>query len=208
MSPTYATNSQVSAFLQLNSFSGSTNPTDTTVDDLIENNEDYIDQRTGHAWRTKTITEEYQDPITPYKYGTGIAFKLSRRQITQFASGTDKFEIWDGTQFIDYVATKTEGRNNDYWVDYTNGVVYLLDRSIIYPKGVRFTYRYGDSTVTKDVRKLAILLTAIDLVTMYEKQIRFIEDGSSDRQNDRDKAELWSKQVEMLFKHITEITVI
>ena len=43
------------------SFDGSTTPTETQVEDIINKSEDFIDKYTNHAWRTTTVTDEKYD---------------------------------------------------------------------------------------------------------------------------------------------------
>ena len=59
MATHYCSHGDVSAFLQLADFSGSTNPTATQVDIFINMAEERVDQLTDHAWhedRKKTVT--------------------------------------------------------------------------------------------------------------------------------------------------------
>lgn len=191
----YCTAQQVAEFLQKDNFSETTTPTQTVVEDFILRNETYIEQRTGHAWQTRTVTEEFVDN-PKHIPGLGNAFYLRHRTLTTFTSGTDTINIFDGNTDIEYVANKTEGRNSDYYVDKVNGVVYIRDRNLFYPKGNRFKYRYGESSVDKDIEKACILLTAREILLMNDKTARLIDDGPSNRiPHDRRIAE-WEKMAE------------
>jgi len=204
---TYCTSTQVAEFLQRADFSGTTSPTNTTVDNLIERNEKFIEQFTGHAWRTITVTDEFVDNPTRVA-GLGYAFYLRHREVKQFTSGTDSINIFDGNFDIEYVANKTEGRAEDYFVDKTNGVVYIKDRSLFYPKGNRFTYRYGKSTVDGDIEKACILLTASDIKTQNDRAARFADDGPSNRLSHRDRVDLWKAEAMDILERKKEFLIV
>ena len=195
---TYCTAAQVASFLQKKGgFSATTTPTTTDVEDLIERNEDFIDEETGHSWREKTVTDEYVDRSVPV-CGLGMRFTLRNRSIKTITTGSgDKIEIFDGSSFEDYAATKTEGRAStaDYFVDTELGQVYIKDRiGPWYPKGFRATYRYGETTVTRDIEKACILLTAADILTMNDRQGRFADDGPSNRLSHDRRHEMWKEE--------------
>jgi len=207
---TYCTSNQVAQFLQRALFTDApdTTPSKTVVEELINRNEDFIDEETGHAWRTRTITDEFIEQFV-FVAGIGYAFNLRHRVITTISTGAgDKIQIFDGSNFIDYAATKTSGRAEDFFVDETNGVIYIRDRSIFYPKGNKFTYRYGDTTVARDIEKACILLTAADILTMLDKSGRFADDGPSSRISHRDRIELWQQQANDILDNKREIQVL
>ncbi len=133
-------------------FSVSSDPTLSEVQNWIHEAEDYIDHKTGHAWRVVSISNEYHD--------TGDSIRLKHRSIRSMVSGVDKIEIWDGTSWIDYVATKTEDRASDFWIDYTNGIIYFVTSITFYKQGARISYRYGDTSVPKDIQEVATKLAA------------------------------------------------
>ena len=55
----YAAIGDVSARLRTGAFSGSTVPTTTVVEDIMSKVENEIIKKTGHAWDTTTVTDEY-----------------------------------------------------------------------------------------------------------------------------------------------------
>ena len=57
-------------------------------------------------------------------------------------------EVWDGTQYEDWLTTKTEGRNEDYWLDYEKGVLYLRTTRYTPISGVRISYRFNSGNRT------------------------------------------------------------
>lgn len=207
---TYTTGTHVANLLQLGRvFTTTTIPTVSEVERIINRKEDFIDNKTGHAWRTTTITQEYVIPNRNYTYGTGVKFKLSHRKIKNFNSDSgDKIEVWDGSSWVDYVATTTEGRANNYWADYTNGIVFIMDRRGYFENGVRFTYRYGDTIVDKTVEDIATKLAAIDVLTNYDLNVNFVEDGATTRLTDNNKIDIWTKQVDEELGELQEFTII
>jgi len=207
MTTYYCTADQVAQFLQRNVFSTTTSPKKQVVEDIINRKEDYIDYETGHAWRETTITEEYIDNVA-YQRGIGTRIDLNHRKIRDLNSGTDKLEIWNGSSYVDYISTKTEGRNNDYFIDQTNGVFYLCNWVQIYPKGVRATYRYGDSSVAKQIEDACIKLTAIDVLSMLDDVVNFVDDGGTNRPTHDRRISIWQDDVNEILASLKEFRVV
>lgn len=146
--------------------------TDTTVPSLQEINEqileaeDYIDDLTGHAWRSRLVDEYYD--YSPDRYIRLDTYpideryiELRHRQIRPMISGTHKIELFQGSSYTDIVATGTEGRVNDWWVDGPKGNVYFTGQ---YPTRVRnavhIVYEYGDTSVPRDIQRACALIVA------------------------------------------------
>ena len=199
----YATVTDVSEFLNI-TIDSTSDPSQAAVEKIIESTEDYIDERTGRAWRTKTVTEEYVEPSSKNLDGTGYRFKLANRDLVSFSSGTDKIEVWNGNSWVDYVATKTEGRGNDFWVNEGEGVVFIRTLSSRFPEGVRFTYRHGKSTVDKDVRLACIMLTSADVLTTFEKSLQFPDDGTTNKPSMQNRIEEIKRKAEKILENRQE----
>ena len=196
MTVEYCSAEDVRKFLALpNAFSPTTTPTQETVEDRINEAEDYIDNDTGHSFRTTSVSNEYHTVTGVYSIFTGFPIHLSHREITTLLSGTDKIEVWEGSSWVDWVADtgRVEGRSGSYWLDYEKGVLYLK-KWARYPKGVRVSYRYGASSVPKDVRKAAILLACADLVESDDRSNLLPESGTS-QISYGSKASSWRTQV-------------
>lgn len=113
------------------------------------------------------MTSEFHDALYTFtdSYIYEVAVPLAHRSVTLLTTTSDKIEVWDGSSWVDALATKTRGRDKDFWVDTTNGVIYFVSYRPLYAdRGVCVTYHYGEATVPRDIKKAAILLTAIDLV--------------------------------------------
>lgn len=204
----YCTSVQVASFIgKTTDFDGSSNPTQTTVNELIASNTTTIDKETMHAWESRTVTEEmhHQDSL-PYGLREGVKIFLNHRIVTTFLSGTDLLEIWDGTQFLDYVANKVEDRNRDFWVDYPRGIITIKNITFYKYFSARVTYRYGETSVDTDIRKACILLTAADLAGGDDRSILFPEGTSN--VSLPDKVEKWRSQAAEIISDNRETKVV
>jgi hypothetical protein len=171
----YCTSRDVASFMGRSPFTDSTNPTRYEVEEIIKDVCDEIDERTHDAWRKTLVTNETHDVriqdryqgygAYPYDYSTRIALYLKHRDVRAFTSGTHKIEVWDGTNWVDFITTYTEGRAQDYWINYERGIIYFVNH---YPlrqrSNVRVTYAYGKTEVHGDIRRAAILLTAAHII--------------------------------------------
>ena len=178
----YTTHGQVSNYLQIDAFSGSTNPTSTQVELSIENNETFIDEYTDHAWsssRAGTVTKE------PLKIQHVVSNTIGNRGVIQLDHypiiSLTNFYVWTGSSYVDYVASSdytagsfTDPLSGNYWVDTENGKLYLKN----YPnfnitnaptgKQCYATYTYGTASTPADIRKACMLLTAVDVISMWD----------------------------------------
>lgn len=165
MTGTYTTANAAS--VQLRSwFNKDSDPDVASVQRMINDAEDWIDAQTNDAWRSTTVTEEYhRRDWRRSSFNPGLAVNLRHTHVTTFVSGTDKVEIWNGSSWEEWVSTKTEGRGGDYWVNYTEGTLFLRSYWFLHQTdAVRMTYRYGNSTVPKDIRKACAMIVAKQLL--------------------------------------------
>jgi len=181
MTTYYTTAAKVASFLSLTdgagarlTFSADTLPTDTEVDQWINNAEDEIDRGMNHAWRSTSISTEYYD----YD-GSGLLHLKSWPVQGAFESGTDLVECWNGSTWYDLVANKTEGRGNDFWVDYDQGVIYFLAYApMVGKRSIRVTYVHGESAVPGWIEKLCNKMVAI-VMYMNDDYSILIPEGTS-----------------------------
>jgi hypothetical protein len=204
----YCTASDVGSFIN-NTFSSVTDPTTTEVESFIAENEDYIDNQTNHAWRSKTITEETHHLEKPaYQLRDGIQVFLNHRKIRTFSSASgDKLEVWNGSTWEDFILNRAEGREKDYWVDYQMGILFIKSYALFLPRnfGVRVTYRFGETSVPKDIKKACKLLTAVDLTEGDDRSILFPEGTSNIPLPD--KARRWTEEAEKIISRYKEMVV-
>lgn len=190
-------------------FDANSTPTSTTITNFIERAESRIESRTGHAWREVQSKIEYIEPSSIYRYGTGIKLNLIHRSVRDFVSGTDKIEVWNGNEWEDWIQTRTEGRNKDYWIDYTNGVVYLVSLRTIYPDGVRISYKYGETIVSHGIEEAAALMAAIMVLSSPEYQsISFTDDGGSNRLVDSSRIQIWTDRINSILDNNQEFHIV
>lgn len=212
----YCTSREVASFMGRSPFIDSTNPTRFEVEDIISDVSDEIDERTHHSWRKTRITEEYHDVRIqdryqgygnyPYDYSTRIALYLKHHNIRPFVSGTHKIEVWDGDSWIDFVATYTEGRAQDYWINYDRGIIYFVNR---YPlrqrSNVRVTYDYGNTIVEGDIKRAAILLAAAQIVGGKEDlNVVYPQSTMGTVLDTRERWEKWNEKAEEILKRHEE----
>ncbi len=191
-------------------FSSSTIPSLAEVNDMILAAEDMIDSKTGHAWRERTVTDEIHDyenalytaPKEAERDCRGI--KLSHRKIRSLTSGTDEINVWNGSSYTEYVADKTEGRNDDFWVDSQKGILYFKDSTpsrVV--QSVKVTYRYGDSSVPDDVRELTALMAARRIMMSHD-HIKSIPQGDGAASIYREKLIAWKEIIDQHLKNLQE----
>jgi len=217
MTVTYCTSLDVAKLIWRNGdgsdFSASTNPTQSFVEDLINAAEDSIDGPEGanRSWRNTLVTDEVHDYVVNRNLRRrhwwayrGQVF-LNHRAIRTFESGTHKIEIWDGSAWVDLIAgAYTEGRSDDYWIDYNQGIIYFINT---YPheieQGVKVTYAYGESTIPKDIKLACMKLVAIELANMDDRSILLPEGTSNISLESKVKA--WSEAVDKTLGEYAEI---
>ncbi len=210
----YCTSAQVFGFLQLGTTSGytgltdfsvSTVPTKTQVEEWIVEAEDKINRRTLNSWKSKTITKEYHTIKVPTRFYEGTKIFMQNRNITTFASGTDKIEVWNGSEWEDYLVSRTEGRNNDYWVNEVDGILWLrtYPRILRRDNDVRLTYRFGEPSVPGDIKTACIRLTAITAIQSDDKSL-LIPEGS---QNIPlfEKTKIWKREAAEIIQDNREL---
>lgn len=192
----------VASFIGVPTFTGSTDPTLAEVDAFIERNQDAIDYETHHAWRSARVTEELHTiDYTSQNYRDGAQIFLGQRIITALSSGDgDALLVWNGSIDEDYLTTRTEGRNKDWWIDLSTGMLFIKTFPVpFYTRRrytVKVTYRYGESTVVKDIEKACVLMTAVDILGSDDRSILLPEGTQNIGLSD--KFEKWQDQADRL----------
>lgn len=213
VSVSYCTAEDVALFLGVRSFTESSKPSFITVENHILAAEDEIDFRTRHAWRTRYSNtpsggstasnyEWYDIPSGNYNSDTGRRIKLQHRFVKALASG-DALEIWDGSSYVDWRTSKTEGRANDFWIEYENGVLFLRSQHNPKERAIRFKYRYGETRVPEDVKRAAIKLAAIQLLMSEDRSVLF-PDGARNIPSESKIAE-WQRDADSIVSRHTEL---
>ena len=178
--PSYCAHADISAFLQVDAFHATdTTPTISQVESFIEMAEARIEQLTNHAWSTAnaiTVTDERArvQTVRSTAINDRGRIQLAHYPILTLAGGSgDTLKIWEGSAYVDYVASKTMGSSvtdvvdKDFWVDTERGIIYIENYAIhnmlnSAPAGVSayVKYRYATATTPKDIKLAAIYFTA------------------------------------------------
>ena len=184
----YTTAAKVAAYLQRPEFTALTTPTSTTVESYINYAESEIERKTNQAFRAVTETDEIHtmrvvgDGRYRRRYWYKPFIKLSHQPLYTFTSGTDYIYVWNGSAWVDWVATKTEGRDADYWVDTANGIIYFMKGypMMAHPDNVKVTYRWGNATVAGWAEELATMMAAVRVLEFDQDRVVSAEGGSGD----------------------------
>ena len=175
--------------------------------ELIQRAQDLLDYRCGHAWRkrysgTRTGDEqtpryEYYDIDFQYEYQTGRPVYLQHRFVyTLDADEGDELNVWNGNTWENWLNTKTEGRNNDFWIEYDKGLILIKARwGVRKPIALRIKYRYGERTVNRTVEDICTKLVAIDLLTGESRSV-FINEGQFAAMSYNSKIARWREDIE------------
>ena len=213
-SQTYTTVKKVESIMGLSARSDTTNPSVQQIIEFIARVEDEIDYKTNHAWRTRysgtrtgkdqTQRYEYSDMAFNYEYQSGRPLYLGHRFVKSFDSAAgDTLEIFDGANWEDWIATKSEGRSNDYWADYDKGIIYIKARyGVVKPLGARVKYRYGEPIVPGIIEDIATKMVAIELARADSRTVN-ISDGEN-AYTIRDRIDSWQKNVDDKIPQVTE----
>jgi len=213
----YTTPSKVASKFQLRNsqnlaqFDGTTKPDIWEVIEFIQQAEKEVDRITQHAWRETYAYDtaddndyEMHNMAYDYKYLTGIPIHLQHRHLRQLTSASgDELLIWNGSEWEDWLTSRTEGRTNDFWVDYRAGTIYL--RTYIYrkrPLGAKIRYRYGEQTVPKDIENATTYLVCADLCRMDDRAGNLPEGGDSMKPGE--KADIWEKKAYAILSRLKE----
>lgn len=168
-----------------------------------------IDKETGHAWRPRKVKGEYKNLENVYRWNSGMPVYLSHRDIrTPFdASKGDSIQLWEGNEYTDLVADDgySEGRDEDYWIEESTGVLYLYRRSILFSRyrELKVDYRYGKERVPADIQEICAKLVAADL--METDFYRYTTPGNEDAPNAEKVADGWRESAQQQLRYHTEI---
>lgn len=213
VSTTYCTAEDVRRTLQFrDKLTESTNPTKTEVEEMILEAESEIDLLTNASWKTTTVTEQFYNipNLKYYNFSTGIPVYLKFRNIKELSSSDgDKLEVWNGSDYEDFLLTKTQGRSNDYWVDSRLGILYLkIWKPYFIDRAIRFTYRYGESSVPKDIRKATALLVSMEIIRNDDNSSIMDENGDVTRLSHSNRLDRMQEQFDRIVGNRTELHVI
>lgn len=192
----YTSMRTIKNYLQLtNDFTDSTKPSLNTVMDWIFDAEDEVDGEIKHSWRETSVSNEYHDTNGEWSQYQ-MAINLNNRKIRTFDTDEgDKLEIWNGSDWEDYVTNKTEGRDEDFWVDYENGIIYIRGGYFYFrKKGARITYRYGEASIPRDIKTATTLIVVKDFY-LNEDRSNMLPSGEGQNLSYASKIEIIDKKI-------------
>lgn len=176
-------------------------PTLEEIEDMINEAEQWINEQCQTAWGALflQVTDELQDSHLDYKEHS---VHLNHANVETFNTGQgDKLEIWGGSTWEDWILTKTEGRGDDFFVDYNMGKVYLLasvnrrDRA-----NVRITYRVNRSpTIPLPVSYAASYLAGINILNSEYATVAFPE-GQGEELSSEQMISRWWRMIKRKLK--------
>jgi len=212
--PEYCTVGEVSDWLRID-FNENTDPNIIMVNKNILRNQEHIDRKTGHSWQSeKQKRNEVHDiPSSLWDYGQGIPIFTQHRMLKAPFDVTkgDKFEIWDG---IDYIEQDVTQNDNFIHFDKVSGTFYIRGFffTILTKKRFRITYRYGgdqeNEPVPQDINKACVLLTSINILET-DFQMSQIKYGGEGTVSKRETIQMWREEVnEIIDDHAEFITII
>ena len=215
----YTTVRKVERFMRLPTITDTTTPSIQDVTRIIKETQDRIDYKTGHAWRKRysgtktgdlqTARYEYYDLDYLYEYHTGRPVYLKHRFVYTFDTDEgDVAEVWNGNEWENWLTARTEGRGEDFWVDYDEGTFFMNARwGITRPKGIRFKYRYGEREVNEIVQNICTKMVAIEL-KYGESRNAFIPEGQPGALVSDNKLTKWERDIETDLSGLKEFQVL
>ena len=184
-------------------FTASTVPSQTRVSKMIQQAEEYIDNQLRRAWRNRKRTNEYINGRMNqiYHARSGFKFILDRGDIKQLDSEEgDVLEVFDGSNYVNYLTTKQEGRDKDFWLDYEAGILYIKNLRIrSFEKLIRITYRYGQTTkVPLDINDAVAKMVAIKILTNEDNSFVLSDGGDT-------KTMMYDPRIATMKQHVKQI---
>ena len=211
MATHYCAHADISAFLQVDAFHATdTTPTISQVETFINMAEKRIDKLTNHVWHTSrasahgTVTEERArvQSVRSNVINSRGRIQLAHYPIVDLTNGTDKLYVWDGSEYVEYLANKTgtntvtSPTNKDWWADTERGIIYLDNYSLFNmvnssPAGVDayVTYRYATAATPDDIKLATIYLTAATIAMNDDLNLMPEGDDSMDNSTKSQKFE-------------------
>lgn len=210
--PEYVSVSEVADWIRI-TVNANTDPTRNMVENLIMDNEDRIDRMTQHTWLTeKNVTEEFSvNPL--WDWGRGMPLFPRKRNLRTFdETKGDKFEVWDGSNWVD----QTTASPQQLFFQEIKGIIYLRGYifTILRTNRFRVTYRYGgyndqiiskNTLIPRDIKKACKLMTCIDLLStdFQMSQVAYGGEGNVDKQKVMNR---WNDEADEIIWANSEIT--
>ena len=168
----YSTATAVGSLLGT-TFSGTTDPTATEVNDVLSRVSAHIDRLTGRIWTTATTTE-YHDARSSYElsetrfpyHKAASKFFLKRYPITSVQSVQENTSGLSGETWT----SRATGYGSDAIFYAEEGMVeFIRNHPSAGHRNVKITYTYGETPTPDDVKYAAELLAASEVANMIRR---------------------------------------
>lgn len=202
-SSTYCTPLQVAKFVfgDTFAFSNQSKLSDATISEYILMNESNIDAFLNTSYKSNTISDEYHDLNIRGKDNEGFIGVMLNNSPLITRDSDWKIEVWDTDSYVDYITTKTEGRNEDYYIDYKLGIIYI-NVSDYGNHRAKITYKWGNSSVPGVIKQLCILKTALNIVDADDYIGSVSESGENKLSTKRDSYLRQIKTIEANLRNV------
>ena len=206
----YCVRNDVSAFLQVADFSGSTKPADGDVDNYIAMSEARVDELTDHAWATARAKEVTDERVRIQKVRSNVVNTRGRIQLEHFpilsfsqnatpsfANTNGNVKIWNGSKYQDYLdsdegkalgTSVTDVVGKDMWADTERGLIYVENYSTFNmvnssPVGVDgyVSYKYATASTPDDIKLATIYFTSA-MIAMND-DLNLMQEGDDSMDN-------------------------
>jgi len=209
--PVYCTPKDVARICQLTDHEGEravfgqniTLPSYDEVVEFILDAEETLEDKCTNAWGTRTIqvSDEVHDI---WQDQAECSIHLNIPNVLDFdeeSPNFDSIKIWYNNTWTEWLTARTEGRGEDFWVDYTLGKIYFLrQRPPSGRKRAKITYRYnGGDVVPRAIKQATALLVGIALANSPQVDISF-PDGGSDDITVKDMINIWQEKIAELIE--------
>ncbi len=212
--PIYCTVTDIADWLRIN-IDANSDPSTNMIKNNIMDNEDRIDRMTAHSWMPDRQAREEFNVNKLYDWGRGMPLFPRHRNIKDFdINEGDKFELWDGENWIDN--SPTGGDDSIIYFQEIKGITYLRGYlfTILRANRFRITYRYGGDNdvriaetepIPRDIQKACKLMTCVDILgTDFQmSQIAYGGEGNIDKSKVMDR---WEKEIHEIIWSRSEIT--
>lgn len=171
-------------------------PDQDEVEDMINEAEQWINKECRTAWGDLflQITNELQDLHHDYRESS---VHMNYPNVLDFSTGDgDKLEVWNGSDWEDWIVEKTEARNGDFFVDYTMGKIYFISSVSRRDKAnIRLTYRVNrELTVPLPISYASSYLAGINILNSEYATVAFPE-GQGEELGTEQMIARWWKMV-------------
>lgn len=223
---TYCQPSDIAAILQLMEKDGSSRvtfddqskPTLSEIEDWIEEEEDWIDDYTLDSWRPVSIPKpeyhrgERRGNVIGYGEPRAHVVYLTHNSIVKplDSESGDTLEIAQNISWFDLLADGTEGDvygHGDFFIDPDKGRIYIYGKDIkIGPGTIRVTYRHGQSSVIRPIKRACTLLTAMRFLSS-DDYINLFPDNPNNIQLQAKYVSFKTEAYEKMNRHRRVITI-